>query len=185
MFLLALLKKTAPCQQSVVLGGKQHWPQPAAGNSENRMQQMRLVFRRIDFEDFRCRGVERLLRCARNDILRCHCERFKARGAKRGGKNRGSWIPGLALLARNDGRVVFVIPAKAGVQGMWRGLGILFLSSRSFFLGNIPNNATNLTSPTIGKFFALHPKGFLPAVPYSPPWRSNQRAFCKKERFHG
>jgi hypothetical protein len=24
----------------------------------------------------------------------------------------GSWIPGLALLARNDGRVVFVISAK-------------------------------------------------------------------------
>src|SRR5215813_8356839 len=28
-----------------------------------------------------------------------------------GCRNRDSWIPGLALLARNDGRVVFVIPA--------------------------------------------------------------------------
>ena len=27
-----------------------------------------------------------------------------------------SWIPGLALLARNDGLVVFVLPAKAGIQ---------------------------------------------------------------------
>ena len=43
----------------------------------------------------------------------------------------GSWIPGLALLARNDGRVVFVIPAKAGIQGVWYGLGILFLSSEA------------------------------------------------------
>src|SRR5712691_628948 len=41
----------------------------------------------------------------------------------------GSWIPGLALLARNDGLVVFVIPAKAGIQGVRCGLGILFLSS--------------------------------------------------------
>ncbi len=41
----------------------------------------------------------------------------------------GSWIPGLAVLARNDGLVVFVIPAKAGIQGVWYGLGILFLSS--------------------------------------------------------
>jgi len=39
-----------------------------------------------------------------------------ARGDKRGGKNRGSWVPGLAVLARNEGGVVFVIPAKAGIQ---------------------------------------------------------------------
>jgi hypothetical protein len=26
------------------------------------------------------------------------------------------WIPGLALLARNDGDVILVIPAKAGIQ---------------------------------------------------------------------
>ena len=41
----------------------------------------------------------------------------------------GSWIPGLAVLARNDERVVVVIPAEAGIQGVWYGLGILFLSS--------------------------------------------------------
>jgi hypothetical protein len=49
-----------------------------------------------------------------------------------------SWIPGLALLARNDGRVVFVIPAKlvpdpdpgAGIQGAWYGFDILSLSNR-------------------------------------------------------
>ena len=33
-------------------------------------------------------------------------------------------------LARNDGLVVFVIPAKAGIQGVWQ-LGILFLSSEA------------------------------------------------------
>ena len=33
------------------------------------------------------------------------------------------------MLARNDGRAVFVIPAKAGIQGVWYGLGMLFLSS--------------------------------------------------------
>ena len=51
----------------------------------------------------------------------------------------GSWIPGLAVLARNDGRVVFVIPAHAGIQGVWYGLGILFLSSaakQSLFSGD-------------------------------------------------
>jgi hypothetical protein len=32
-----------------------------------------------------------------------------------------SWIPGLAPLARNDGQVVFVIPAEAGIQGVWVG----------------------------------------------------------------
>jgi len=41
-----------------------------------------------------------------------------------------SWIPGLAVLARNDGLVVFVIPAHAGIQGVWRRVGILFLSSK-------------------------------------------------------
>src|SRR6266545_3983884 len=71
----------------------------------------------------------------------CHCESPIARGAKRNSRNSGllpvrhsrgsgnpvfcSWIPGLALLARNDGRVVLVIPAQAGIQGR----GILFLSS--------------------------------------------------------
>ena len=39
-----------------------------------------------------------------------------------------SWIPGLARLARNDGHVVFVIPAQAGIQGVWYRLGILFLN---------------------------------------------------------
>ena len=34
-------------------------------------------------------------------------------------------------LARNDGLVGFVIPAKAGIQEVWCGLGILFLSRRS------------------------------------------------------
>ena len=28
-----------------------------------------------------------------------------------------AWIPGLAVLARNDGHVVCVIPAQAGIQG--------------------------------------------------------------------
>ena len=28
-----------------------------------------------------------------------------------------AWIPGRALLARNDGLVVFVMPVKAGIQG--------------------------------------------------------------------
>ena len=28
----------------------------------------------------------------------------------------GAWIPGLALLARNDGLFVFVIPAEVGIQ---------------------------------------------------------------------
>jgi hypothetical protein len=32
-----------------------------------------------------------------------------------------SWIPGLTVLARNDGLVVFVIPAKAGIQGKIKG----------------------------------------------------------------
>ena len=45
-------------------------------------------------------------------------------------ETRDSWIPGLAGLARNDGRGLFVIPAHAGIQGVWNGLGILFLSSR-------------------------------------------------------
>ena len=83
----------------------------------------------------------------------CHCVMFKVRGAQRGGRNRGrisirhsraggspvfcAWIPGRGLrppyqvrgrLARNDGLVVFVIPAKAGIQGVWYGFGILFLS---------------------------------------------------------
>ena len=44
-----------------------------------------------------------------------------------------SWIPGLAVLARNDGCVVFVIPAKAGIQGVWDRVGILFLSSEAIF----------------------------------------------------
>ena len=33
------------------------------------------------------------------------------------------WILGLALLARNDGHVVVVMPAKAGVQRMDSGSG--------------------------------------------------------------
>jgi hypothetical protein len=37
------------------------------------------------------------------------------------------WIPGLALLARNDGRGAFVIPAEAGIQG--HSAGMLFLRS--------------------------------------------------------
>jgi hypothetical protein len=44
-------------------------------------------------------------------------------------ETRCAWIPGLTLLARNDGRGVVVIPAKAGIQGVWHGLSILFLSS--------------------------------------------------------
>ena len=44
-------------------------------------------------------------------------------------------VPGFRVaaygLARNDGLVVFVIPAKAGIQGVWYGLGILFLSSEA------------------------------------------------------
>jgi len=35
-------------------------------------------------------------------------------------ETRCSWIPGLALLARNDGWVVFVIPAKAEIQEVWQ-----------------------------------------------------------------
>ncbi len=34
-------------------------------------------------------------------------------------KTGGSWIPGLALLARNDERVVSVIPARAGIRQGW------------------------------------------------------------------
>ena len=49
-----------------------------------------------------------------------------------------SWIPGLALLARNDGRVVFVIPAKAGIQRVWCRLGLLFLSSAAKNLSERP-----------------------------------------------
>jgi hypothetical protein len=49
--------------------------------------------------------------------------------ARSRGKNSNpvcySWIPGLALLARNDGYVVGVIPAEAGIQ-VW---GMLLLSS--------------------------------------------------------
>ena len=53
------------------------------------------------------------------DRKSCHCELPIARGAKRGGRNKGSWIPGrarLRSLARNDGRRDGVIPAKAGIQ---------------------------------------------------------------------
>ena len=32
-------------------------------------------------------------------------------------KTECAWIPGLAVLARNDGHVVCVIPAQAGIQG--------------------------------------------------------------------
>ena len=42
-----------------------------------------------------------------------------------GAETEGSWIPGLALLARNDERVGCVIPAHAGIQGVWRGLDLL------------------------------------------------------------
>jgi len=36
-----------------------------------------------------------------------------------------SWIPGLALLARNDENDTLVIPAKAGIQGMRHGVGFV------------------------------------------------------------
>ena len=51
-----------------------------------------------------------------------------------------SWIPGLAVRARNDGRDGFVIPAQAGIQAhtegcpsLWEGptvLLLLFLPAR-------------------------------------------------------
>ena len=65
---------------------------------------------------------------------RSHCE-FSIAQAEMG----DSWIPGLAMLARNDGRGVFGIPAQpvpspywgAGIQGVWCRISILFLSSEA------------------------------------------------------
>ena len=55
-----------------------------------------------------------------------------------GSRNRRLLDSGFAVLARNDGLVVFVIPAKAGIQGVWGGLDILFLSR--------PSTSPSLTS---------------------------------------
>jgi hypothetical protein len=61
-----------------------------------------------------------------------------------------SWIPGLAGLARNDGRVIFVIPAQAGIQGAWYKMGIVFLSS----------TAKNLSARPFTEFILSVVEGF-------------------------
>ena len=66
-----------------------------------------------------------------------------------------SWIPGLALLARNAGRGVFVIPAQpvpspywgAGIQGVCCRISILFLSSVMKQSMPNPEIASSLLAP--------------------------------------
>ncbi len=69
-----------------------------------------------------------------------------ARAGSGGNPVFGPWIPGLALLARNDELVVFVIPAKAGIQEVWCGLGILFLSSGAKNLSERPFVSLRVTT---------------------------------------
>ncbi len=103
-----------------------------------------------------CKKSDVTLRTGRDQVSlfiivafqQCHPESLRARDAQQMARNRGSiprrhsraggnpvFTPGFRVaasgLARNDGLVVFVIPAKAGIQEVWCGLGILFLSSLS------------------------------------------------------